>query len=389
MPLDYSIINTTKELQSACDDLAQASHVAVDCEFIRDSSYYSDLCLVQLASPEAAFLVDPKADDIDLAPLLFLLNDCPVTKVFHSGEQDIEIFYEMTKRIPNPVFDTQIAAMAIGFGEQVGYQSLIGSLLKIQIEKTARFSDWAKRPLDKKQLDYAASDVIYLTQAYPIILKQLQKEGRLEWIAEPMAGLVKPERYRFNPDEAWKRIKIASRKRDVLGRLKALVAWREAEAANHNVPRGRILRDDVLAGLAQQPVKDREQLARARGVPGSWKNKDIGNRFLKALNASEPLSLEEVEARRSRNEPLNKTQGYLADLLSLFLKMRCEEKKVAPRMVAQKKDLNALVMGVREGLPFLDGWRYDLFGYEALDLIEGRLTLMVEDDRLIVRKKTN
>ncbi len=383
----HPLITTTDALTDLCHRLAQEPFITVDTEFMRENSYWPDLCLVQVASSTEAAAIDPKSEDIDLAPLLDLLVDNEdVLKVFHAGGQDLEIVFNLTGSTPHPLFDTQVAAMALGLGEQVGYQNLVESLLGKHLDKGARFTDWARRPLDARQIDYAIGDVTHLATLFPKMLERLKRTGRGEWLDQEMERLADPANYLNDPGDAWKRVKIASRKADVLGRLKALAAWREIEARGKNLPRGRIMKDETLADLALHPPHDQEALGRVRGLSPAWRGNDIGGRLMDALAESEPLAAEEMPAREDRGPALGKEGALVADLLKLLLKIRARESNVAARLVAKSDELEQLAAGKRTGLPILEGWRFEEFGRDALDLVEGRLAFAVRRGKLVMTR---
>jgi ribonuclease D len=337
---------------------------------------------VQLASPEEAAAIDPKSDDIDLAPLLEFLVESEVLKIFHAGGQDFEIIHNLTGKTPAPVFDTQVAAMALGMGEQVSYINLVAAMTGAKLDKGARFTDWGRRPLDKRQLDYAIGDVTHLVQLFPKLLARLKKTGRGAWLDEEMARLTAPENYENDPSTAWRRIRPPSRKADVLGRLKALAAWREIEAQKRDLPRGRIVKDETLADLAANPPKTQEALGRIRGLSKAWMANDIGGRLMAALEAAKPLPEDEMPERDGGRPRLGGDSVLIADLLKLLLKIRSKEADVAPKLIGRSDDLEALAAGVRDGLPLLEGWRYEVFGRDALALVEGRLSFAVQGGRL-------
>ena len=383
----HPLITTTDELIALCERLATHPFVTVDTEFMRENSYWPDLCLVQVASPEEAAAIDPKSADLDLTPLLNLfVNNENVLKVFHAGGQDIEIIFNLTGTTPHPLFDTQIAAMALGLGEQVGYQNLVESLLGKHLDKGARFTDWARRPLDARQIDYAIGDVTHLATLFPKMLDKLRRTGRGEWLDQEMERLADPSHYLNDPAESWKRVKIASKKADVLGRLKALAAWREIEARSKNLPRGRIMKDETLADIAMHPPVNQEALARVRGLSPAWKGNDIGVRMMDALDAAQPLSAAEMPARDERGPALGKEGALVADLLKLLLKIRARESNVAARLVARSEELEQLAAGKRNGLAILQGWRFEEFGRDALDLVEGRLAFAVRRGKLVMTR---
>jgi ribonuclease D len=377
----HPLITDTDTLTELCDRLRQAPFVTVDTEFMRENTYYPDLCLVQVASPTEAAAIDPKAD-IDLKPLLDLLVEDEVLKVFHAGGQDLEIIYNLTGKTPHPIFDTQVAAMALGLGEQVSYGNLVAAYTPARLDKGARFTDWARRPLDQRQLDYAICDVTYLAELFPKMLERLKKTGRGAWLDEEMHRLGDPANYANAPDRAWTRLRLPNRKPEVLGRLKALAAWREREAQDKDVPRGRIVKDETLADLAAHPPRKQSDLAKVRGLSASWASNNIGERLMEAIETAQPLPAEEMPPKEPTRPGLTPDSSLIADLLKLLLKIRAKEADVAPKLIARADDLEALAAGVRQDLPILDGWRYEVFGRDALALIEGRLGFTVRDGKL-------
>lgn len=379
----HPLITDSKSLAALCDRLAKSPWVAVDTEFMRENTFWPDLCLVQIADANEAAAIDPKAPGLDLSPLLDLMvaND-DVLKVFHAGGQDIEIIYNLTGKTPFPLFDTQIAAMALGLGEQIGYGNLVDAWLGIMLDKGARFTDWARRPLDKRQIDYAIGDVTYLIQIFPMMLEDLRKNGRGAWLDQEMERIGDVSNYANPPEDAWKRVKIASKKPEVLGRLKALAAWREHEARDKNLPRGRIVKDETLADIASHPPRTQEDLGKVRGLSPAWKGNDIGKRMLDALTAARPMSKDELPERDPRRPGMTKDSTLVADLLKLLLKIRAKEIDVAPRLLARTDDIEMLAAGVRDGLSILQGWRFEQYGQDALNLVEGRMAFAVYNGRL-------
>ena len=342
----HPLITTSEALADLCKRLAKADFVTVDTEFMRENTYWPELCLVQIADTQEAAAIDPLAAGLDLTPLWDLLTDNEdVLKIFHAGGQDVEIIYNFTGRTPHPIFDTQIAMMAISQSEQIGYSNLVESWLGITVDKGARFTDWSRRPLTERQIEYAIGDVTHLSKIFSKILARLKKTGRGEWLDQEMEKLADPENYRNDPGEAWERIKAPSRNPAVLGRLKAIAGWRELEAQDKNIPRGRIARDETLAD-------------------------------------AKPLTDAEMPARTPRGAPLGKEGALVADLLKLLLKIRSREIDVAARLLARSDDLELLAAGVRKNLPILEGWRYDVFGHDALDLVEGKMAFAVVDGKL-------
>jgi ribonuclease D len=379
----HPLISDTAALTALIDRLSQSPFVAVDTEFMRENTYWPELCLIQIADEQEAAAIDPLADGLDLKPLLDLLVDNrDVLKVFHAGGQDLEIVHNLTSKVPIPLFDTQIAAMALGYGEQVGYSSLIESMLGHSLDKGARFTDWSRRPLDKRQIDYAIADVTHLSTIFPKMVDKLRKNGRGGWLDEEMERLADPSSFAFPPEDAWKRLKAPSRNPAVLGRLKTLAGWRETEARNKNLPRGRIVKDETLGELSSHPPKTQEDLGRIRGLSAGWKSNDIGARMMAALADSKPLGPEDLPDREPRRPGLTKDAALVSDLLKLLLKIRSKETGVASKLIARTDELELLAAGVRDGLNILGGWRFEQFGRDALDLVEGRLAFATENGKL-------
>ena len=378
----HPLITTSAALKELCDRLAKADFVCVDTEFMRENTYWPELCLIQIADTEEAAAIDPLAPGIDMGPLLDLLVDNEeVLKVFHAGGQDVEIVYNLTGKTPHPIFDTQIAMMAVSQSEQIGYSNLVESWLGTVVDKGARFTDWSRRPLTDRQIDYAIGDVTYLATIFPKLLARLRKTGRGAWLDIEMEKLADPANYRNDPDLAWQRIKAAGRNPALLGRLKALAHWREIEAQGKNIPRGRIARDETVADIASHPPKVQADLAKVRGLSAGWKDNEIGRRMMTALANAQPLGDDEMPARTPRGAPLGKEGALVADLLKLLLKIRSREMDVAARLLARSEELELLAAGVRK-LPMLEGWRYEIFGKDALDLVEGKMAFAVLNGKL-------
>src|SRR3954468_11303252 len=379
----HPLITGSDELKALVDRLSQQAFVAVDTEFMRENTYWPELCLIQVASSEEAAAIDPKADGIDLKPLLdlFVANE-EVLKIFHAGGQDLEIIHNLTSKVPHPLFDTQIAAMALGHGEQIGYSNLIESLLGHSLDKGARFTDWSRRPLDNRQTDYAIADVTHLAAVFPRMVDRLRKTGRGAWLDEEMERLADPSSFAFPPEDAWKRLTLPSRNPAVLGRLQALAAWRETEARSKNLPRGRIIKDDTLNEIVLHPPKTQDDLGRIRGLSAGWRTNDIGARMMAAIQNPKPLGPDEMPDREPKRPGLTKEGALVSDLLKLLLKIRSKETGVAARLIARTDDLEALAAGVRKNLSILFGWRYEQFGKDALDLVEGRLAFAIENGKL-------
>ena len=379
----HGLIEDTATLTALCTRLAQSDFVTVDTEFMRENSYWPELCLIQVANTEEAAAIDPMAPGLDMKPLLDLLTENDeVLKVFHAGGQDLEIVYNLTGKTPFPLFDTQVAAMALGQGEQIGYSNLVDTYLGIVVDKGARFTDWARRPLDARQIEYAIGDVTHLSRIFPKMLEKLRKTGRGAWLNQEMERLGDPENYRNDPDAAWERVRISSRKPEVLGRLKAIAKWRELEAQAKDLPRGRIVKDETIADLAGHAPRKQADLAKVRGLSQTWAGNDIGARLMAAIEGAQPLPDDEMPPREDRKPGLGKEGALVADLLKLLLKIRARDIDVAPRLLARGDELELLAAGQRQGLQILQGWRFDQFGQDALDLVEGRLGFAVQDGRL-------
>ncbi|MEP7221992.1 MAG: ribonuclease D [Novosphingobium sp.] len=383
----HPLITDTETLTALCQRLSKADFICVDTEFMRESTYWPELCLIQIADKNEAAAIDPMASGLDMSPLLDLLVDNEdVLKVFHAGGQDVEIIYNLTGKTPHPIFDTQIATMAISQSEQIGYANLVEMWLGITVDKGARFTDWSRRPLDARQIEYAIGDVTHLAKIFPKILNRLVKTGRGQWLDVEMEKLADPENYRNDPDQAWQRIKAAGRNPAVLGRLKALGRWREIEAQDKNIPRGRIARDETVADIASHPPKVQADLGKVRGLSASWKENDIGKRMMAALAAATPLTDADMPPRSPRGAPLGKEGSLVADLLKLLLKIRAREIDVSSRLLARSEELELLAAGVRKGLALLETWRFEQFGKDALDLVEGKMAFAVVNGKL---KKTH
>lgn len=375
-------ITESKALAALCDRLAKADFITVDTEFVRDTTYWPRLCLVQLAGPEDAAVVDPLAEGIDLAPLLALLNEAPITKVFHAARQDLEIFFHMTGRVPAPVFDTQVAAMVCGFGDQVSYEKLANSLAGARIDKGARYADWQRRPLTERQLDYALSDVTYLRKAYEKLARKLERNGRADWLREEMAVLTDPATYDLSPENAWLRLKTRSRDRKYLAILKALATWREEEAQRRDLPRNRVLRDEQLYDIAQRIPRSTAELAHTRGLSEDLARGRLGKGMLAAIEAA-LAQPQELWPSLPKQIAVPEAPGPILDLLKMLLKVKCDTEGVAPRLVANSADIERLAAGGDEELPLLHGWRYELFGRDAEALMAGRLAIAARDGKAV------
>ncbi len=372
-----TLIAEQAELEAFCADLAGADFLAVDTEFMRDNSYWPRLCLLQIAGPKRAAAIDCLAAGLDLAPALALLADSGLLKVFHAGRQDLEIFFHMTGAVPGPVFDSQLAAMVCGFGDQPSYEQLAKSLARARIDKASRFSDWTRRPLPKRQLDYALADVTHLRKIYEKLARRLEENGRSHWLDEEMALLSNPETYRLEPSEAWRRLKSRSSDRRYLGLLRELAAWREVEAQRRDIPRNRIVRDEQLYDLAGRAPRSAKELAHTRGLDKSMAQGKLGEQLLAAIERGLALPDSELPEAPRRND-LPRGLGPVVDLLKVLLKLRCEENDVAQKLVASSADLEQIAADDQAAVPALEGWRFELFGKHALALKNGGLAIGLE-----------
>ncbi|MSP89260.1 MAG: ribonuclease D [Alphaproteobacteria bacterium] len=369
-----TIIATTAKLDAFCGRIAGNAYVTVDTEFLRDKTYWPLLCLVQLAGPDEAFAIDPLAPDMDLAPLYRLMSDPKILKVFHAARQDVEIFFQMSGQIPTPLFDTQVAAMACGFGESVGYETLAAKLAGAHIDKSSRFTDWSHRPLTDRQLQYALSDVTHLRRVYDKLERKLQKSGRTEWLREELAVLTDPATYRLAPEEAWHRLKPRSSDPRFLAVLRELASWREVEAQRRNVPRNRILRDEALLEVAAHPPRTSADLARLRSFGKGLAESRIGQDLLGVVERARALPVDSQAPMAQRPE-LPSGRAPVVELLRVLLKLKCESHGVAQKLVASSGDLDLIAAADDADVPALSGWRRELFGEDALALKHGRLAL--------------
>jgi ribonuclease D len=376
-------ITTTAELAAFCDSLKGQPFIAVDTEFMRETTYWPKLCLIQVASPEQEACIDPMAQDIDLTPLLDIMRDESVQKVFHAARQDVEIFNNLGA-MPKPLFDTQIAGMAAGFGEQIAYDALVRQMLKIEIDKSSRFTDWSRRPLSETQLVYALGDVTHLAKLYPMLRARLEKEGRLAWVEEEMAALTDPALYDVEPESAWKRLKPRKHTAKYLAVFKAVAAWRERTAQLRDQPRGRILKDDAIDELAAQAPTDAAALDRLRGVPKGFSGSRFGPDLLAAIREAlkDPEAYAPVIERNGA--PANQAAGAIVELLKVLLKARSEDAGVASKLIATVSDLEKIANDDNAEVQALQGWRRDAFGADALKLKRGELALVLDGTRVRV-----
>ena len=375
-------IVSNPELEAFCAYLADQPFIAVDTEFMRETTYWPRLCLIQAAGPEHGGVIDPLAEGLDLEPFLDLLRDGKILKVFHAARQDVEIFNNL-KAIPTPLFDTQIAAMAAGFGEQIAYDALVRQLLKIDIDKSSRFTDWARRPLSEAQLDYAVGDVTHLAALFPRLRERLEKAGRLGWVSEEMGVLTDPATYDVEPENAWRRLKPRKFNARYLAAFRATAAWRERTAQARDQPRGRILKDEAMDEIATQLPLDVDALNRLRSVPKGFGGSKFGPDLVAAL--SEAMRDPEAYAPAiERTPPPPQNAGAVVELLKVLLKARAEDAGVAAKLIATVSDLEKIASDTPEDAGALHGWRREVFGEDALRLKRGELALVLDGGRVKV-----
>jgi ribonuclease D len=375
-----SLITTNRDLAEACRRLATHPFITVDTEFLRETTFWPQLCVVQLASPAEAIAVDALAEGLDLSPVFALMADLKIVKVFHAARQDIEIIWNLARLIPAPLFDTQVAAMVCGFGDQIAYGELVQAISKVTLDKSSRFTDWSRRPLSEAQVNYAIADVTYLRDIYLSLRKRLETTGRLPWLDDEMAQLTSADVYEQHPERAWERFRGRARRPRDLAVLMELAAWREAEAQSRDVPRGRVLKDDVLLEIAAAAPRTADELSNLRAFPRGMERSRAGTDILAAIQrglARDPKTLPKIERERRNGN------GATVELLKVLLRQVSEAHGVAPKMIATVEDLEMLAASPRAKIPALSGWRYDIFGAKALELIDGRLALTLEKGKVV------
>ncbi|WP_036257472.1 ribonuclease D [Methylocapsa aurea] len=376
-----SLIATTQNLAAACRRLANHPYVTVDTEFLRETTFWPRLCVVQIASDEEAIAIDAMADGLDLTPFFELMADQKLTKVFHAARQDIEIIWNLAKLIPAPLFDTQVAAMVCGFGDQVSYGDLVQTVTKVTLDKSSRFTDWSRRPLLPAQVDYAIADVTYLRDIYAFLRQKLEQTERLAWLSDEMALLTSPSTYEQHPENAWERFRNRVRKPRDLAVLMEVAGWREAEAQARDVPRSRVLKDDVLIELALAAPRTADALGNLRAFPRGMERSRAGLDILAAIErglARDPKALPKLERERRTGG-----NGATVELLKVLLRHVSESHGVATKMIATVDDLEAIAADDNAKVAALTGWRRELFGAKALELKHGRLALTVEHGKVI------
>jgi ribonuclease D len=376
-----TLITDSAALAQFCAGLAAADFVTVDTEFMREKTYWPILCLVQIAGPDSAANIDPLAPGIDLKPVLDLLANPRVLKVFHAARQDIEIFHKMMGQVPAPIFDTQVAAMVCGFGESASYETLASKLAGATIDKSSRFTDWAHRPLSERQLQYALADVVPLRKVYERLAARLEKTARASWVADEMAVLSDPKIYRADPAESWRRLKPRTNSRRTLALVRELAAWREVAAQKRDIPRNRLVRDEAILEIAAHPPKNVEELGRIRALGRPVAEGRIGGEILAAVERARALPDAELpELPEQRQLPAG--IGPLVELLKVLLRLVAEENDVAPRLIADNDDLEDIATNDKADVRALHGWRAEIFGRDALDLKHGRLALTASGKKI-------
>ena len=376
------IIETNIALEKNLKLIENEEYISVDTEFIRDNTYFSKLCLIQVASKNHSFIIDPLKEDVKLDSLRKILNKDTIIKIFHSGRQDMEIFYHLFGELPKPIYDTQIAAMVCGFGDQVSYENLVNTLLNIRIDKSSRVSNWSFRPLTEKQIIYALSDVTHLVRIYEKLKNQISDGNRSLWIEDEMKSLAETKNYKLNPSEAWMKIKIKSTKREYLNRVKFLAEWRENISIKSNVPKNRIMRDDTLLDLASINPKSNEDFKRIRYFNIERDVEKI-NQISEILNKAQGVP--ERLWPENKNIKKNKVKSFaILELLKVLIKHVCEEQKVAQKLIAKQDELELIAEGKFDRLKVLDGWRYKIFGKLALELIEGKVSLKIKNKKICI-----
>ncbi len=376
-----NLIVSTEDLAAACQRFATHSYVTVDTEFMRETTYWPKLCIIQIASEDEAVIIDAEAPGLDLAPFFALMADEKVMKVFHAARQDIEIVWHLGGILPHPIFDTQVAAMVCGFGESISYDQLVSRITGHSIDKTSRFTDWSHRPLSAHQIDYALADVTHLRDVYKSLRDKLDRQQRSEWVSEEMAVLTSVDTYQVEPEQAWKRLKLRIKKPLQLAVLQELAAWREREAQARDVPRGRVIKDDAIYEIAEQHPTTAEALGRLRSIPKGFERSRVGEEILAMVQKAAAIPKDKLP-RVPKTRSTADNNGAAVDLLKVLLKMTSEEHGVAARVIATVDELEAIANDDNADVPPLAGWRRELFGDNALKLKRGAIALRLEGRRV-------
>jgi ribonuclease D len=380
-----NLITTTADLAAACERMSRHNFVTVDTEFLRETTYYPLLCVAQMAIADEAVVIDALAEGLDLAPFFKLMANEGVLKVFHAARQDIEIVWHQAKLIPHPVFDTQVAAMVLGYGESISYEQLVQRITGDAIDKSSRFTDWSRRPLSAAQVSYAMSDVTHLREVFLSLSSDLQRRGRSEWVGEEMEVLTSPDTYRADPEIAWERLKTRVRKPRELSVLIEVAAWREREAQSRDVPRGRVLKDEAIGDIAIHAPTTTERLASLRSLPRGFERSKWGAEIIDAVKrglARNPAELPRLDKPRQ-----GANGSATVELLKVLLRMASEQHGVAAKVIATVEDLERIALDDRADVPALHGWRREMFGEQAIALKRGRLALAVEKGRVVAAER--
>lgn len=383
-----TIITTNAALQAFCTTLNNSPYITVDTEFMREKTYYAKLCLIQISAPDKeAVAIDVLAGDeeLDLSPVWKLFADKNTVKVFHAARQDLEIIYQLSGALPAPLFDTQVAAMVCGYGDQVGYESLVNDICKAKTDKSSQFTDWTRRPLSAKQTTYALNDVIFLKQIYETLKSRLDRKGRADWVLEETQNLLDVTLYQFPPEEAWRRLKLRSPKPRDLAVLKELAAWREAEAQKRDIPRGRIIKDETLLDLTYQKPHSESDLARIRGISADMAKGKFGRPILSAIETG--MNVPDAECPQvTLKSPLPQKLAPALEMLKMLLRIQSSEHDVAARLIGDSDALEEFVKNPSAKSPFMHGWRYEVFGEKALNMLDGKIALSLKGGKIHTAK---
>jgi len=377
-----SMITSSVELAAVCKSLSRSEYVTVDTEFMREATYWPRLCVIQMAGPEEGVIVDAMAPNLDLEPFFRLMANERIMKVFHAARQDIEIVFHRGGLIPHPIFDTQVAAMVCGFGDSISYDQLVHRLTGARIDKSSRFTDWGRRPLSERQIEYALADVTHLRDVYQALAARLGEQGRADWVREEMGVLTSPSTYRLEPAEAWKRLKMRVRKPIELAILQEVAAWREREAQARDVPRSRVVKDDAIYEIASQQPTTPAALGHLRTMPRGFERSRSAEEILAAVRRALEMPKEELP-RVPKHRPAANGNGAAVDLLKVLLKMISESHGVASKIIATVDDLEAIAGDDGADVPAMHGWRRELFGETALKLKRGEIALAVESNHVV------
>lgn len=378
-----SVITTNEALNALCDRLSKSDYVTVDTEFLRDKTYYSKLCLIQIADDNEYHAIDTLAGGLDLAPFYDLMTNENVVKVFHAAKQDIEIFVNQANVVPKPLFDSQIAAMVCGFGDSIGYEKLVMALCNKTLDKSTRFTDWSRRPLTERQIDYALGDVTHLRTIYKKLKEKLEQSGREHWLSEEIGDMLNIDAYTIQPKDAWKRIKIRNSNRRFNAIVHRIAEWREEEAQRRNMPRNRIMRDEVLLELSAVRPTHTNALTSIRGLGANFASSKSGKDIINAIKESLELP-DDALPKISRRKPPSQNTDPIVELLKVLLKLVCKSENVAPKLLANVEDLEKIAESDDADVKALHGWRYDLFGKNAIALKNGEVAFAIKDGKIEV-----